>query len=249
MDTELEKRKCPHCGEVVDVTEQICPACEWKLNWTDSADNKYVDYLQSFLSNRLVGFAFLLAVVGQLLMLSTCDFFNGLLPYRGELLLWGHVLKAVGETTLLCCVMHGLKYEQHQLAIHMVLTIVLLLAYHVATITLLLAQHSMTQHDATSLYDLCATLLITGEATAAALGFRMTFFFNGHLSITGIVMTVAMLVHLGLNLLLHMSGHDIYADSLVAALLIAYFWMVNRMLLDHNTYTKIIRYGLIEEPA
>ena len=245
METTL--RKCPHCGEMIDVTEPTCPACEWKLNWTSETDNKYVEYLQAPFSGSLVALCFAMAVIGQLMLFLSCDFFDGLLPYRGELLIGGHLMKGFGEATMLYCMLYGLRFEQRPLTAHVLVAMLLALAYHLSTTGLLVMQSELTVQTNTQWYEFCAYLLIISETVMAVLGFRLTITYNGQLSVMGIVMTGAMLLHLGFNLLLQWSGHDVYVDGGVALVTIAYFWLLERMLLDHEMYMRVIAHGLIDE--
>ena len=165
----------------------------------------------------------------------------------GELLIGGHLMKGFGEATMLYCMLYGLRFEQRPLTAHVLVAMLLALAYHLSTTGLLVMQSELTIQTNTQWYKFCAYLLIISETVMAVLGFRLTITYNGQLSVMGIVMTGAMLLHLGFNLLLQWSGHDVYVDGGVALVTIAYFWLLERMLLDHDMYMRVIAHGLIDE--
>ena len=84
-------------------------------------------------------------------------------------------------------------------------------------------------------------LLVASEAAAALLGYMLFDNYNGRLSTTGFVMAAAMLLHLLLNVLLHLSGVNIAADLAVGAANIAYFCLLKNRFLTHEEYVRKVR--------
>jgi hypothetical protein len=242
---ENESRKCPHCGAQVEKQALVCPNCLWKLNWMDVAENKYVEYLQTPMPSWFTSLVFLVAVVGQLMLLSTCDFFVEVIPYSRNVLIWGHILKTVGESILLLALFFAMRYEMRRMSLNILAAMLLLLAYHVCVVVLLLTQIGPVSEDS-PLYPYCFYLMPAGECALAILGLRLSFFYNAQLSITGMAMIAASIIHLGFNYILHMSGHEVYVDLAVAIATILYFWSLRYMLIDHDSYMRMKRTGHTE---
>ena len=126
---------CPRCGAELVRENCICPSCEWSIHRVEHPANKYIRYVQSPVSNTVVTLVFLLALAGQLMIVFTGDFFA--LPFANNLMVAAHVVKTIGETALLFCLMYGLKFEFWRFRFHLALVILMLLAYHLMSAALL----------------------------------------------------------------------------------------------------------------
>ena len=228
-------RKCPHCGNYVKVEEGWCHHCHWWVRWNENEEEVFeVNYLQSTLPRWVWVVFFLIAAAGQLCMLFSNEMFHGMLDAA-------HLLKAIGETALLCGLLYGLRFEYKRLTALIAILIVLLVVYH-----LLIFCHLHPEfvplpgiiRKYTPVIALC--LLIVSELAYAVLGLLLFDYYKGMLSTTGIVMAAAILIHMLFNLWLKMSGVNFFADAIVAIATIVYFYLLMSRFLNHAAYKKVV---------
>ena len=232
---DKNKMNCPRCGAELVRENCICPSCEWSIHRVEHPANKYIRYVQSPVSNTVVTLAFLLALAGQLMIVFTGDFFA--LPFANNLMVAAHVVKTIGETALLFCLMYGLKFEFWRFRFHLALVILMLLAYHLMSAALLtVLDRGMDPNEMTSWFTICGWMLIVTEVIYALLGVRLYDTYNGNLSFIGIMMLIAALLHLGFNVFLNMTGHVLLCDIAIFAANAIYFYCLKAALLDHKSY-------------
>ena len=235
-------RLCPHCGHEAKTKDHRCPQCDWTLHWDKRDQRVYeVNYLQSTLTKTWWTLCFIIAVAGQICMFLANDMFDGLVPFRPTLCA-GHLMRACGETALLYGLWYGLRFEYKRLAWLIAAVAALFIAYHLAIIAYCFHDSLPLPDNAKALLpDAGFYLLVASEAAAALLGYMLFDNYNGRLSTTGFVMAAAMLLHLLLNVLLHLSGVNIAADLAVGAANIAYFCLLKNRFLTHEEYVRKVR--------
>ena len=230
--------KCPHCGAPIEEDFEVCQQCEWELHLKEVNNSKFIDHLQAPWSNRLTLSAFLLAALGQILLLLTNSNIDiNFMPWS-TIMACGHVLKTAGESLLLFALMYGLRFEYRHLTINCWVAIFLLLGYHLLIAYLVSRYGIPSEVMRPKLYYFCVAWLVLGELAIIVLGVRLYNVFDSDLSMTGALMALAALLHLVFNLFLHWSGNDIRVDAGIALITIFYLWHLHRRLLDHPSYLK-----------
>ena len=242
-----ETRKCPHCKTEVAIKYGKCPTCGHYLRWAKSGANLYADFVQSPLPNIITWCACILAVVGQiciyLLDNSVNEYFHNRLslPPISTLHITGHLLKTIGETTLLFCLMQGLRYEYRRFGILIKVTMVLLLLYH-----LLAAYLPVVTATAPSVayfkgfYNACLALLVVAEVSYFYLGCRLNSAFIGQISYLGFFMIICSGLHVALSAVLNLASKEFYSDTAIMVLTIVYLFHLRGRLLDFSSYNNMV---------
>lgn len=244
MDEE-KTRVCPKCGKTSTISTAVCPKCHFRLHWNLLDQHVMIDYLQCIPPNIVPRLAIVIAIVGQLLLIIGKAYFNEVLGVFTSaslnsitIFLFGHIFKTVGETTLLYLLMKGLGFEKKPMTITAWTTIILIFTYHcLAVIRVPLA--TVVSPDVIALLtNACAITLILGECTYAFWGYRLFDAYEGALSHIGGLMAICVLAHLVLNVVLHLSGKNIYCDLAISLITIFYFYYLGTRFLDHKSYKK-----------
>lgn len=238
-------RKCPHCKTEVQVKERFCPNCNYSLHWMKSGQNIAVDYVQSPLPKIIAICALIAAIVGQLCIYlldsSVNDYFlNRLsLPSIQTLHVTGHLLKAIGETTLLYGLLKGLRFEYHNFTWHIAVTIILLLLYHILAAALPEIGNSATLSPYyKSAFTVCFGLLAISGISYFLLGLRINSSYFGLVSTCGLLMIIYSGVHFATSVIFNLSSKEFYSDSAVFVLAIIYFIVLKGRLLTHEEYVE-----------
>ena len=231
------RRSCPHCGHQTRIDGELCSACHWAHHWNTASPVTHIKYLQTHYSRRSLIIMFILAAVGQLLLLLSNEELQPYLDFTTQLRVTGHLMKTLGETLLMQQLLHGLRFELHSMQMACRITMILLLAYHVlAAVLLLMNAYIDWPHLITTVSTATGLLLVLGELAAIMFGFYIYNCYNGMLGATGILMSLAAMTHLLLNLVVHAAGRDLAADLAVGIVTITYFYVLQSRFLDHRRY-------------
>ena len=240
-----KKRFCPHCKTELEEENMLCPTCHYSIHWMKSGDSLYVNYIQSPLPKAIVLIAFILAIIGQLAIYvldsSVNEYFTNRLPLPSiqTLHIVGHLLKTTGETILLYCLLHGLKYEYRSLGINIKITMILLLLYHLLAAALPIIQSHVSSPEAVKpIFTVCIVLLGLSEFSYFILGSRLHSNYMGGISTCGLLMCICSAVHFATSIIFNLSSKEFYTDSLLLILTFVYFLVLKNRILNHEKYME-----------
>ncbi|MBR6715966.1 MAG: hypothetical protein IKI83_05915 [Prevotella sp.] len=238
-----ETRKCPHCHTEVEVQTRMCPTCNYSLHWMKSGQNISVDFLQSPLPRIMTICAIIVAVIGQLFIYfldsSVNDYFvNRLsLPPISTLHVAGHIMKTIGETTLLYCLMKGLIFEFRNFTWHINVTMILLLCYHLLAAALPSIGETATSATMVKFaYNACFALLALSEASYFILGLRLNSTYFGSISTCGLLMLICSGLHFATGVIFNLTSKEFYSDTAFFVFSVIYLIFLGTRMLPHEAY-------------
>lgn len=227
--------KCPLCGKSLEPGTRECPNCGEKIHHhrKGQRNDLILDFVEAPLSPWVLHVALLLALVGQGLLLAfNPHFYQFLRPQPEVSLFWGHLLKTMGETTLLFALMKGLSNERHNLRSFFLAAIVSLLAYHL--LVALFLQVSLNVYT----YYTGVGLLVVSTVAYLVLGFMMEERFYGGLFYLACLLILYVSVFFVFNFILKWSGKELFADVIITVLAMAYLIFLRTRLLDHKGFKR-----------